>query len=64
MNKEKLKSQFTRKKIVQASLGDPIVNHGNRQRASLIYFIKHLTYLLLDQIDQALVLLLDRFKRF
>ena len=46
------------------SIGDPIVNHGNRQRASLIYFIKHLTYLLLDQIDQALVLLLDRFKRF
>ena len=40
------------------------VNHGNRQRASLIYFIKYLTYLHLGQIDQAFIWLLYRFRFF
>ena len=39
----------------------PLVNHGSRQRASFIYFIKYLTYL---HLDHALIWLLNRFKRF
>ena len=46
------------------SIRDPLVNHGSRQRASLIYFIKYLTYLHLDQSNQASIWLLYRFKRF
>ena len=40
------------------------VDHGSRQRASLIYFIKYLTYLHLGQIDRAFIWLLYRFRRF
>ena len=42
-------------------IGDPLVNHESRQRASLNHFIK---YLHLDEIDQALTWLLCTFKRF
>ena len=38
-----------------------LVNHGSRQLASFIYFIKYLTYL---HLDHALIWLLNRFKRF
>ena len=40
------------------------VNHGSRRRASLIYFIKYLTYLHLGQIDQAFIWLLYRYRFF
>ena len=38
-----------------------LVNHGSRQRASFIYFIKYLTCL---HLDHALIWLLNIFKRF
>ena len=40
------------------------VDRGSRQRASLIYFIKYLTYLHLGQIDKIFIWLLYRFRRF
>ena len=39
----------------------PLVNHGSRQRASFIYFIKYLTCL---HLDHAFIWLLNIFKRF
>ena len=53
---KKLPKHASRKKYKR-----PLVNHGSRQRASFIYFIKYLTYL---HLDHALIWLLNRFKRF